>query len=61
METGANGDPTAHVPCLAETVRNQEPVRVITLRHLVVVMTVLVALLNQQGVIMEYAQVKKNV
>ena len=59
METGENGDPTAHVPYLVEMVRNQEPVRVATQRHLGAVVIVLVAHLNQLAVIMEHAQVKK--
>ena len=42
-----------------ETVVNQEPVCVIIHRHWGVVVTVLVALLNQLAVIMEHAQAKK--
>ena len=59
METGANGIPTEHVLWLVERVLNQEPVRVLTQRHLEVVVTALVALLSQLAAIMEYAQVKK--
>ena len=44
-----------------ERVLNQEPVRVVTQRHLEVVVTALVALLSQLAAIMDYAQVKKNV
>ena len=59
METGANGIPTEHVLWLVERVLNQEPVRVLTQRHLEVVVTALVALLSQLAAIIEYAQVKK--
>ena len=60
METGANGGPTAHVPCLVETVPNPELVHVVTQHHLGVVGTVLVALLNLLAVVMEHVQVKAN-
>ena len=41
-----------------ERVLNQEPVRVVTHRHLEEVVTALVALLSQLAAIMEHAQVK---
>ena len=40
---------------------NQEPVRVTTQHHSVVVATALVTLLNQLSAIMDHAQVKKNI
>ena len=58
MEIGAHGAPMVHVPCLAEMVPNQEPVRVITQPHSGAAAIVLVALLNQLAAVVEHAQVK---